>query len=102
MTVYIKKHVHVKGFNCYGWIENGKGKSRPCKVKHEPTSPIGSPSPFSQCRNCGEAKVDFYGQVVYENDYFITVNNGSYRECFLKNDVNTNDIRIYSGKRGSL
>lgn len=92
---YINKLVHVRGFNCYGWIENKNGKSRKCKVKHEPSSPIGKPSPNSRCKNCGEPKVDFYGKVMYENDYFITVHNGLYRECFLKSDVITNDIRIY-------
>jgi hypothetical protein len=95
VMMYLNRFVHIKGFNCYGWIENDSGKSRVCKVKHEPSSPIGRPSRLSKCKNCDEPKVDFYGKVVYENDCFITVDNGLYKECFLKNDVITNDIRIY-------
>ena len=86
----IKHTAHLIGNACYGWVKDKQGITRECDNVEE----------SGVCSKCGEHKPDMRGSIIYNGEYFITIEGRNYRECFLKTDIKGDRLRIYINGKG--
>ncbi len=77
---------------CYGYYKNESGRVVECNQREISTNSI--------CSKCGEYKTDITGDVIYKNKYFMVVQGGNYRECFLLIDIANGDYILDVIERG--